>query len=164
MAPGSEDEETRLLLEPLGELAGSNFFRTLVRHPRIYKRWMSYGHFLANGELPARDRELLVLRAAYRSASDYTWAHHVSLALDSGLTETEIDAVRGAADGGDWSASDATVLRAADELIDSHELSDQTWEALAARYDEHQLIEVPIVVGAYYTMGAALNTFGVELE
>jgi alkylhydroperoxidase family enzyme len=158
------DPAVHELLEPLGEQTTSNFFRTLVRHPRIYKRWIPYGHALLRGSLPARDRELLVLRAAHRVGSIYEWSHHEPIAGDSGLTGEEIDRVRLGPDESEWSDFDAAVLRAADELIETHTLSDTTWQRLSERYDEQQMIEVPMVVGFYYSMGFALNSFGVQLE
>jgi alkylhydroperoxidase family enzyme len=158
------DPAVEELLAPLGERSNSNFFRTLVRHPRIYKRWIPYGHGLLNGSLPARDRELLVLRAAHRVESFYEWSHHEPIASSNGLTDEEIARVRLGPDEEEWSDFDATVLRAADELIDSHTLSDKTWQLLRRRYDERQMIEVPMVVGFYFSMGFALNSFGVQLE
>jgi alkylhydroperoxidase family enzyme len=161
---GDGDPAVQELLEPLGERSSSNFFRTLVRHPRIYKRWIPYGHVLLNGSLPARDRELLVLRAAHRVGSVYEWSSHAPIAGGSGLTDEEIARVRLGPDENEWSDSDATVLRAADELIETHTLSDATWQRLSERYDERQMIEVPMVVGFYYSMGFALNSFGVQPE
>jgi 4-carboxymuconolactone decarboxylase len=161
---GDGDPSVQELLAPLGERSSSNFFRTLVRHPRIFKRWIPYGHVLLNGSLPARDRELLVLRAAHRAQSSYEWSQHEPIALASGLIGDEIGRVRLGPDEPGWSDSDATVLRAADELIDDHTLSDAIWKRLSERYDEQQMIEVPMVVGLYYSMGFALNTFGVQPE
>ncbi|MBO0729805.1 MAG: carboxymuconolactone decarboxylase family protein [Acidimicrobiaceae bacterium] len=161
---GDSDPDVRALLDPLGDRGDSNFFRTLVRNPRLFKRWVRYGHFLINGELPARDRELLVLRAAHRSDCGYEWTQHVQIASAAGLSADEIDRVRLGPDDGAWSAFDATLLRAADELIDHHTLTDRTWAALAERYDEPQMIEVPVVVGVFYSMGFTLNSFGVQAE
>jgi hypothetical protein len=88
----------------------------------------------------------------------------VALAKSSGLSDAEIARVRAGYGGGEWSAFDRTLLRAADELIDFYTLSDTTWQALTERYDKRQMIEVPVVVGVYYSMGTALNSFGVEIE
>jgi 4-carboxymuconolactone decarboxylase len=164
MELGDGDPSAQELLAPLGARSSSNFFRTLVRHPRIFKRWIPYGHVLLNGSLPARDRELLVLRAAHRAESVYECLHHEPIAASTGLTDEEIARVRLGPDEKGWSDLDGTVLRAADELIDNHTLSDSTWRLLSERYDEQQMIEVPMVVGLYYSMGFALNSFGVQPE
>jgi hypothetical protein len=43
-------------------------------------------------------------------------------------------------------------------------IGDETWAALAARYDEKQLIEVPMLVGHYHMVAFTLNALGVQLE
>ena len=98
-------EEERTLLEPLGERASSNFFRTLVHNPKIFKRWVPYSIALLHGSLPERDRELLVLRAAHRCQSAYEWVAHIPFAKAAGLDEDEIDRVRQG-----WSAAGWTTF------------------------------------------------------
>ena len=56
------------------------------------------------------------------------------------------------------------LLRAADELKDDSCIGDVTWAALADRYDEKQLIEIPMVVGHYILVSGVLNTLGIPLE
>jgi 4-carboxymuconolactone decarboxylase len=166
------DPSTRELLAAVGRQAGvghqvvlaSNLFRTLMHHPRIFKRWLGYGSVLLDGALPGRDRELLVLRAAHRSDCAYEWAHHEAIAARNGLSDEEIARVRGGARQPGWSAFDASLLQAVDELLDDHRISDSTWQVLAERYDERQLIEVPFIVGVYAAMGFTLNSLGVQLE
>lgn len=161
---GGGDAETQELLAPLGEKASSNFFRTIVWNPRIFKRWVPYSLALLRGSLPDRDREILTLRAAHRGDGAYVWQSHLAIARDSGLDDEEIERVRQGAGAAGWGPFDTTLLRAADEIVDEHRLSDGTWETLAGRYDERQLIEVPMVVGVYFSLGFTLNSFGVELE
>ncbi len=67
-------------------------------------------------------------------------------------------------DAAGWSGMDAALLRAADELHDESCISDPTWDALAAELDEHQLIEVCMVVGQYHLVAFTLNSLGVQLE
>lgn len=162
--PQGADADTAALLDSVPNGTESNFFRTLVRHPRIFKRWVRYAPVLLHGEVPARDRELLVLRAASRADSAYLWSHHYSIALDAGLSEEEIARVARGPEDPQWSADDALVLRAADELLDSHTLGPATWDALAQRYNEHQLMEALTLIGFYFAMGYSLNSWGTELE
>jgi 4-carboxymuconolactone decarboxylase len=159
---GGGDAATQEVLDRLGEKASSNFFRTLAYNPRILKRWIPYSHVLFQGTLPDRDRELLVLRAAHRSDCFYEWDSHLPLARDAGLSEQEIEEIRGGAAGGSWRPIEVALVQAADELIDDHVVGDRTWAMLAERYDEQQLIEVPMVVGVYYAMGLTLNSLGVQ--
>jgi 4-carboxymuconolactone decarboxylase len=56
------------------------------------------------------------------------------------------------------------LIQAVDELHDDGKIGDDTWAALADRYDERQLIELPMLVGHYHMLAFTLNTLGVELE
>jgi 4-carboxymuconolactone decarboxylase len=164
LPPAERDEQAEQLLAMAGERAELNIFTTLVRNPRVFKRWVPFGHILLNGTLPARDRELLVLRVAHRSASAYEWSHHERIALDVGLDQAEIVAVREGPDRAGWSAFDAALLRAVDELLDDYRISDSTWEVLAGRYDDQLLIEVPMLVGHYTMLAQTLNSLGVPAD
>jgi alkylhydroperoxidase family enzyme len=83
---------------------------------------------------------------------------------EAGLTDQEIERIRNDPADEGWSRDDAVVLTAADELHRDSHISDKTWAVLAARYDEKQLIELPILVGQYHMVAFALNSFGVEIE
>jgi 4-carboxymuconolactone decarboxylase len=63
-----------------------------------------------------------------------------------------------------WSAHEAALLRAADELHEDSRVGDATWKTLAETYDEAQLIEATMVVGHYHMVAFALNSFDVELD
>jgi 4-carboxymuconolactone decarboxylase len=168
LAEDEQDDQARELLDQAGGPASgaTHIFTTLVRHPGLFRRWLPFGGKLLAGKLPARDRELLILRTGWNCRSDYEWAQHVRIARAAGLPDDEIERARsdeGADDPG-WSAADATLVRAADELHADACLSDATWAALAARYDDRQLIEVPMVVGHYHMVAFALNSLGVQVE
>jgi alkylhydroperoxidase family enzyme len=174
LAPGEGDEQAEELLASVGfpglppgsseRPAAANIFTTLVRHPGLFRRWLPFGGKLLAGRLPARDRELLILRTAWLCRAEYEWGQHARIALTMGVTGDEVDRVGAGPDDPGWSAFDATLVRAADELHDDACISDATWAALADRYDERQLIEVPMVVGHYHLVAFTLNSLGVPLD
>ena len=53
---------------------------------------------------------------------------------------------------------------AADELLEDAFITDDTWQALAARFETEQLIDVIFTVGQYNLVSMALNTLGVQLD
>ena len=160
------DEQTSALLEEvrLPNAEAVNIFATLVRYPGLYRRWMPFAGKLLAGKLPARDRELLILRSAWRCASSYEWGQHVRLAKQAGLSAEEIDRIAIGPDAPGWELFDRTLLTAVDELHDDACLTDATWATLASRYDERQLIELPMLVGQYHMLAFALNSLGVQRE
>ncbi|NLV55835.1 MAG: carboxymuconolactone decarboxylase family protein [Acidimicrobiales bacterium] len=164
--PAEEMDERQTELMAQVGLGGPtvNIFATFVRHPGLFARWLPFGGKLLAGRLPARDRELLILRTGWRCGSEYEWAQHVVVGRAAGLTDDEIARVAVGPDAAGWDPFDALLLRAADELHDDSCLTDATWAALAERYDERQMVEVPVVVGHYHLVSFLLNSLGVPLE
>jgi alkylhydroperoxidase family enzyme len=142
----------------------SNIFATFVRHPGLFRRWLPFGGKLLSGRLSARHRELLILRTGWNCQAEYEWGQHVVIGKASGLDDAEIERVKEEPDAAGWDPFEATLLRAADELHEQSCITDATWAALTAVYDDKQLIEVPMVVGHYHLVGFTLNSLGVQLE
>lgn len=165
LSPLLEGERSQYQRELLrdAQLDATNLFTTLVRAPGLFRRWLPFGGKLLSGKLPARDRELLILRTAWNCRASYEWGHHVAIGMRSGLTRDEVDRIPKGPDAG-WPAADAVLVRAADELHEAHGLGDATWELLRARYDDQQLIELPMLVGHYHLVAMTLNSLGVQLE
>lgn len=159
------DEQTRELLSGLDvrDAPAANIFNTLVRHPGLFRRWAPFGGKVLAGKVPARDRELLILRTAWLCRSAYEWGQHVIMGRGAGLRDEEIGRIPAGTAAG-WDDFDAVLLRAADELHADACIGDATWAALAGRYDERQLIEVPMLVGHYHMVAFALNSLGVQRE
>lgn len=167
IAPLPVDERTpsaQALLDGV-KVAGAeaNIFTTLVRAEGLTRKWLPFGGKLLNGKIPARDRELLILRTGWNCGSEYEWAQHVVIGRAAGLTDEEILGIPGGPGGG-WSQFDSTLLRAADELHEDSCITDATWAALAAVYDTPQLIELPMLVGHYHMVAMTLSSLGVQLD
>ncbi|MFM8380476.1 MAG: methylated-DNA--[protein]-cysteine S-methyltransferase, partial [Actinomycetota bacterium] len=93
-----------------------NIFGVLANHPAMLKRWLVFAsHVLSKNSVPARERELLILRTGWNCRSPYEWGQHVLIGRDCGLTDDEIDRVKRGPQDRSWSAEDRVLLRAADE-------------------------------------------------
>jgi 4-carboxymuconolactone decarboxylase len=142
-----------------------NIFGTLAHHPALLRRWLVFAtHVLAKNSLTARDRELLILRTGWRCDSQYEFSQHAVIALRCEISESDVQSIKlPVADGG-WSDHEAALLNAADELHDDSRISDSTWQTLAARLTDQQLLDVIFTVGNYHVVAFALNSCGVELD
>lgn len=142
-----------------------NIYRTLARHPKLAKRWLVFGtHVLSKSTLSARERELVILRTGWLCRSEYEWGQHARIGKAAGLGADEIKRIAQGPDAPGWSAFDATLLRAADELHADQFITDATWQALRERYDEQQVIDLIFAIGQYTLVCMALNSLGVQLE
>lgn len=164
------DEDPRLaalyakgLTGPDGEVL--NIFGTLAHHPDLLKRWLVFAaHVLSKSTLPARERELLILRTGWNCRSRYEWGQHVLIGLDAGLTSEEIERIGAGPSDPDWSEGDRDLLTAADELHTESTISDPTWERLSARWSAEQLLDLVAAVGNYHLVAMFLNTTRVALD
>ena len=127
------------------------------------KYWEYTGHFVRNATIPARHRELLILRTAWLSRGDYIWGRHDVIGKEAGLTAEEIGRVTAGPDAAGWDGFERALLRAADELHASRFISDPTWDALAARYTDEELREVVLIVGNYTQLAMFQNALGAQL-
>jgi 4-carboxymuconolactone decarboxylase len=169
LRPLARDEWPAELIEVLGPQAPGggtlNIFATLAHHPKLMKRWLVFGnHVLAKSTLPPRDRELLILRTGWKCSAPYEWGQHVVIARALGIDDVEIARIAAGPGEHGWSDWDATLLRAADELHDQSCIGEPTWRALAARYDEQQLLDLVFCVGQYHVVSMALNSCRVERD
>ncbi|WNM31872.1 carboxymuconolactone decarboxylase family protein [Streptomyces sp. Li-HN-5-11] len=135
----------------------SNALGLLLNHPRLAKAFLTFStQLLYRSTLPARTRELAILRVAWRHRCRYEWAHHVLMARAAGVTEKELQEVR--------RGTGTLVNRAVDELESISSLSDELYAQLSEELDERQLMDLVFTVGAYGMQAMAYNTFGVELD
>lgn len=172
------DEQTRAALEVAWPSAAAQFLApgpdaprmpnvvaTLMHHPALISPFIAFNRVLL--ETPVLDprlRELMVLRVAWRTRAAYEWVQHTRMAAGLGMTPDEITAVTRNIDEGTWTPLEADLLAATDQLLDRHRIEQETWDRLAERLDERQLVEVVFAVGTYTCLAMAFNSFGLQLD
>jgi len=119
---------------------------------------------LRESTLPPREREILILRIGWLCRCEYEFGQHTRVGKSVGLTSDEIFRITQGPNAPGWDPFDATLLRAVDELHSDAFITDATWNALAKRYDEKQLMDLVMTVGDYNMVSMFLNTMGVQLE
>ncbi len=163
LPPEERDERQAELVRYAGNEFG--VYTTLVRHPDLFADFMVLGRRLLRlSSLEPRDRESLILRAAYRCRARYEWSHHDVIGRRVGLTDADLTTLSTETVGPDVEPALARLIRAADELTVDHELSDPTWAELTEAYSQNQIIELCMLVGEYAMLAGALNSLGVQIE
>jgi alkylhydroperoxidase family enzyme len=167
LSDGDLTPEQEEVLGPLIALRGEplNIFAALANHPKLLKRWLVFGaHVLGKSTLTAPDRELLILRTAWNCGADYEFGHHTEIGLESGLTSDEVVRVTAGPDAPGWTPHDQILLRAADELHETFDLSDDTWTALQGELDTQQALDLVFAVGQYHLVAMALRSLRIPRE
>lgn len=142
-----------------------NVLATLMHHPALAGPFLAYNHFLLDKPaLRPRLRELMILRVAWRTRSNYEWLQHVRLAQRLAVTSEEIAAIADGSNAASWAPLEADLLAATDQLLDDHRIDDPTWARLAGQLDERQLIEAVFVVGTYSCLAMVFNSLQLQLD
>jgi 4-carboxymuconolactone decarboxylase len=141
-----------------------NIFRTLARNEPLFKAFSRLGgHLLRRGDVPAREREIVILRVGWRCGSEYEFGQHTVIGKATGLTDAEIARLAGGGSDG-WSPDDEALVLLADELCANDVVGDDTWQLLAKRWSDAQLLELLVLAGYYRLVSGMLNSVGVPLE
>ena len=142
-----------------------NIFRTLVRAPIAIQRFLAWGSYIlsSKNDLPAREREIVILRTGYNWKSGYEWAQHVRIGKDCGLTDEEVHAIKVGPSAPNWSPIERAMLEAVDELTSDSFIRDETWGKLSG-LTEKQRMDLVFTTGQYTQVCMMLNSFGVQLD
>ena len=142
-----------------------NFYRVVANSPGLARIAIKLGNSLiSRTKLSARLRELTVMRIAKLCDCEYEWVQHTPVALQSGLTEAQLDAI------GSWDKSDAfspeerAVLEYVDEVEKHIRVTDETFQALGQYLDECQIVELTLAVGWWGMLARLFVPLEVEVD
>lgn len=143
-----------------------NIFRTMARKPKALKRFLEWGGYILSrrNSVPAREREIAILRVGWNCRSGYEWTQHVPIAIRAGVTEAEVAAIKVGGGDASWSEADRAILDAVDDLTADFFVSERNWAAVRAHWSEEQAMDLVYTVGQYTQVSMALNSFGVQLD
>ncbi|NND68162.1 MAG: carboxymuconolactone decarboxylase family protein [Halioglobus sp.] len=148
-----------------GDPRGRNVLGCFAHYPELASAFLTFNNHVATGStLSARERELLILRIGWLRKAEYEYLQHVILGLRAGLTEDEVARIPDGPDASGWSAQDADLVRVADELYDNACIAQDTWQRLAARYSEKQMLDMIFLVGCYETVAMMMKSLAIPLE
>lgn len=137
----------------------------LLNHPQLAKAYLGYSQLLLIYEnIPARERELIVLRVATLTNSEYEWAQHVRISQHEGIPDEVIRRVKLGSGHPDWNEKERYLIAAVEELVRDSFISDESWSGLSGYYNTEQLMEVMFIVGNYMQIAMMFNTMGAQLN
>jgi alkylhydroperoxidase family enzyme len=120
----------------------------------FFQTWLDV--FIFGSRLDARLRELAILRIMWRCDRAFEWGHHYRLARGAAVTREEVLAIRTPTPERDLDPVVATVVRAADEVVEVGTIGVDTMAALANVFDAPGLLDELLYVLAGYRMFATV--------
>ena len=142
-----------------------NLFLTLARNRSLFWGWLLFaGRLMPGGKLRRRESELVILRVAHLRDCRYEWEHHIRLGRRAGVKRADVERVSAGPDAEGWSAREAALLAAADELHRHSDLGDAAWGALRAQVSEPEAIELCMLVGHYEMLATVIGTLRIQTD
>ncbi len=132
----------------------------LSRAKPISAPWSRFAKALmSEGRLDPCQRELVVLRVAFRRRCPYVMTGHLQIAAHCGLSAERIALATGRAPLEKAGSVDMALIRATDELLDQGSISAAWKDRLEGFLDEASIIELVMLSGQYALVGMLCETF-----
>lgn len=171
IAPLPVDEWPTGLIDQANEIVGGEFrpaanvYRTLANSPDLFTAWLHLGsHLLRRSTLPARDREIVILRATALAQAPYPFTQHVRIGQQAGLTSEEIEEILDGPSTTRLAPVERLILTTVDELMGNNTISESTWEHLQNQFTLPQTFDLMATVAFYRLAGWVLNTCKTPLD
>lgn len=146
----------------------ANIHRTLANSPNVFSSFISFAHALRfQTELDPAERELAILRVLEWKRGDYELHHHRRMALQAGVSEQAIEAVKEAiviedtVPDGVFGERQVALLRYADQLTAGNGIDADVEAGLRKHYDNRQIVELSLTMAFY--LGIAHFTNALEV-
>jgi 4-carboxymuconolactone decarboxylase len=147
------------------EVRGVNVLGTLAHYPALAKAFCTFNaHVAGASTLAVRDREIAILRLSWLRRSEYEFIQHLILGKRAGLSDDELSWLQIGPDAPGWSAEDADLVRAIDELHGLSRILPATWARLAQRFDQAQMLDLLFLIGCYDALALVINSIGTPIE
>lgn len=135
-------------------------FAIWLRDPALADQANQFGAYLRNRtSLATPLQEIAILVTARHWTAQYEWWVHESAALEAGVHEDVVEAIRDRRRPGFEDADEEMVYVVCSELYDTYALSDETHDRAVERLGQQALIELVAIAGFYSMVALTLNAF-----
>ena len=164
-------------LEPADEITAAVFetfrqegrdpialYRVLAHSPPMLRAYAGLARGLRyDAATPRALRELMILRTAQLTGSDYEWAHHRAMAAANGVPDEQVDALAAWRSSTLFDGRERAALRCAEEIHDVA-LSDEAFAELEHELGPPATIELVLLAAFYEAVARLIQALGLEVE
>lgn len=148
-----------------GKYAPINVLGTLMYNPDTLGQFLDYWvtSKLKMG-FSVREQELVILRMAYHYNCNYVWKHHIPVAVEFGVNDTEIEAVKTTPLPNVFSPREEALLILTDELMNTRDIKDEHWEKYGKQLKDSEMVDLISLVSQYVLFALTNNVMRVKVE
>jgi alkylhydroperoxidase family enzyme len=137
----------------------------LMHLPALADRvFMVDEYFRSSAELPAADRELVILAAAREMEARFAWARHEVRAREAGTPADAVEVLRALGSPEKIGPREGLLVEIVRSLTRTHGLSDELYGRGIEELGPRQMIETVTLVGHYCLIGLIVNGFAILEE
>lgn len=139
--------------------------RTFAHNPVLANAFSPLNvHLLSTSTLPVKERQIAIMRTAWLTRATYMWSSHLNTSQRAGCPVEMFAPIKNGPDDPYFTPFEAAVMRATDDLVLEHEVSEANWAALAAEWSPAQLLDFLFTVGCYVMTAGIMRTTGAERQ
>jgi 4-carboxymuconolactone decarboxylase len=156
MTPEQRTMTMNVLTGPRRGLGGP--FNVLLRSPEMGDYAQKLGEYARfRPAIPPKLRELAIIVTARHWTAQYEWNAHRRAAAQEGLKEDIITAIANRKRPTGMQPDEEVVYTFATELLETKQVSDATFKAVADRWGEKGVVDIVGVMGYYQMVSMLLN-------
>jgi len=141
-----------------------SIYRLIATAPQLLIPWTDLVSALYQSTVPARLREIAILRQAASAKSQYELHQHGILALSNGLSKEEIALIISSQPVTTLSAAENLVCQMSEQLERNATLDEATFTEARSLFDNRQFIELVILISFYCCVARFLNASHLKVE
>src|SRR5260370_209352 len=115
-------------------------------------------------KLPAKLRELAILRTGIVGESRFEYSQHLKVARMAGVAEDKLIAIKGWVTSDKFADAERAVMQATDELVGRNLVEDDTFAALKSHLPDEQIMELFYVIGLWRMHGMIVRALHLEYD
>ena len=142
-----------------------NLYRVLAHNPDVLRNFLRLGSSLiTRTELAPKLRELVILRVAKLTGSEYEWAQPYPIALEVGVCREQTEAISRWSGAANFSDKERAVLQYTDEVVQNVEVQGETFCVLSQHLNEKSIVELTLSIGYWGMVARLLVPLHVDID
>lgn len=163
--PLPDDKELpEKVVQRLHDLPPISIYRLLATAPQFLIPWADMVGAVYESTIPARLREIAILRQAVCAKARYELHQHGLIALSNGLSPEEIALITSPDPVTALSDSENLVCKMSEQLEQCATLDDETCASARRTFDNRQFVELVTLISFYCAVARFLNATRLEVE